>query len=35
MGNDNFPIWAPDGKQVIWTSSRPESMSFTGTTRGC
>ena len=21
-GNDNFPIWAPDGKQLIWTSSR-------------
>ncbi len=21
-GNDNFPIWTPDGKQIIWTSSR-------------
>ena len=21
-GNDNFPIWAPDGKQLIWASSR-------------
>ncbi len=21
-GNDNFPVWAPDGKQLIWTSSR-------------
>jgi Tol biopolymer transport system component len=21
-GNDNFPIWAPDGKYLIWNSSR-------------
>jgi Tol biopolymer transport system component len=21
-GNDNFPIWAPDGKQLLWNSSR-------------
>jgi Tol biopolymer transport system component len=21
-GNDNFPLWLPDGKQIIWTSSR-------------
>jgi Tol biopolymer transport system component len=21
-GNDNFPLWSPDGRQIIWTSSR-------------
>ena len=21
-GNDNFPVWTPDGKTIIWNSSR-------------